>query len=502
MFLTMRALRGKAAPAPVLDAILPPEAAPEPTPAAAPALDGLTDSAVYLARDIVDVAGFLDGVEAAAQSQGRTLQDARRATRSVAEASHSVIASTERLAHALGGIAEATAASGGELQSVMTGSHTVLDWVNALEGKLTHIDSAAERTRASNGRILHISREVHILAINANIEAARSGAAGKGFGVIADAINVLSAQTAEAATVISDTVKGLVELIADLRKEADGIAAQARESLSRLTEAEAAVGTLTSRAGEGRQLAGTIAAEAGQMRDAIADFAPTFDALMSTIEQQGQTVNEARSRVSALIQRSEGMVQGLVESGGANADQPLIDAVKERAARISALFEDAVARRQITLADLFDSSYREIPGTNPAQKMASFTRLTDRLLPQVQEEALTLDPRIVFCAAVDRNGYLPTHNLKFSQPQSRDPVWNTANCRNRRIFDDRVGLGAARSTAPFLMQIYRRDMGGGQFAMMKDVSAPITVNGRHWGGLRLAYTFAPTAQVATRRGEG
>jgi methyl-accepting chemotaxis protein len=30
-------------------------------------------------------------------------------------------------------------------------------------------------------------------------------------------------------------------------------------------------------------------------------------------------------------------------------------------------------------------------------------------------------------------------------------------------------------------------MGGGQFAMMKDVSAPIRVQGRHWGGLRLAY---------------
>jgi methyl-accepting chemotaxis protein len=36
------------------------------------------------------------------------------------------------------------------------------------------------------------------------------------------------------------------------------------------------------------------------------------------------------------------------------------------------------------------------------------------------------------------------------------------------------------------LQTYRRDMGGGQFVLMKDISAPITVNGRHWGGLRLA----------------
>jgi methyl-accepting chemotaxis protein len=29
-------------------------------------------------------------------------------------------------------------------------------------------------------------------------------------------------------------------------------------------------------------------------------------------------------------------------------------------------------------------------------------------------------------------------------------------------------------------------MGGGNFVLMKDISSPITVNGRHWGGLRLA----------------
>jgi methyl-accepting chemotaxis protein len=48
-------------------------------------------------------------------------------------------------------------------------------------------------------------------------------------------------------------------------------------------------------------------------------------------------------------------------------------------------------------------------------------------------------------------------------------------------------LAAGRSTQPFLVQTYRRDMGNGQFALMKDVSAPISVRGRHWGGVRLAY---------------
>jgi len=100
---------------------------------------------------------------------------------------------------------------------------------------------------------------------------------------------------------------------------------------------------------------------------------------------------------------------------------------------------------------------------------------------------LDFDPRVVFCVAVDRNGYLPVHNPQFSQPQGRDPDWNNAHCRNRRIFDDATGLDAARNTESFLLQSYRRNMGGGQYVMMKDSSAPIMVRGKHWGALRVGY---------------
>ena len=48
-------------------------------------------------------------------------------------------------------------------------------------------------------------------------------------------------------------------------------------------------------------------------------------------------------------------------------------------------------------------------------------------------------------AAVDENGYLPTHNRKFSQAPTNDPVWNAAHCRNRRLFNDRTGAAAGRS---------------------------------------------------------
>ncbi len=224
------------------------------------------------------------------------------------------------------------------------------------------------------------------------------------------------------------------------------------------------------------------------VEQAGAAFSPAFDRIEEAADETASGISTSRKRVHALIDASERIVAGTVLLGGASVDAMYIDRVRADAARISELFEGALERREISVGDLFSERYSPIPGTSPQQVLAPFTSLTDRLLPPVQEAALELD-HALFCAAVDRNGYLPTHNRKFSQPQSDDPVWNAANCRNRRIFDDRVGLKAGRSKEPFLLQVYRRDMGGGVYKMMKDVSAPIFVNARHWGGLRLAYAF-------------
>jgi methyl-accepting chemotaxis protein len=197
----------------------------------------------------------------------------------------------------------------------------------------------------------------------------------------------------------------------------------------------------------------------------------------------------ASQRAAALLLLSEELIEVSTEFGVETEDTPFIAVVKDTAARISRVFESAVEAGQISLRDLGDVQYREIAGSNPKQFRTRYLDFTDRVLPPIQEPLLELSEKVVFCAAVDRNGYLPTHNRKFSAPPGRDPVWNAANCRNRRIFNDRTGLGAATNRKPFLLQTYRRDMGGGNFVLMKDLSAPIVVFGRHWGGLRLAYRF-------------
>src|SRR5579885_391325 len=157
--------------------------------------------------------------------------------------------------------------------------------------------------------------------------------------------------------------------------------------------------------------------------------------------------------------------------------------------RIAKALEDAVTARLITLDDLFDNDYVPIAGTDPQQYRTRFLDLAEKLLPRIQEPLLAADKRMVFCVTVDRNGYLPVHNMIYSQPQRPgDVLWNTANARNRRIFDDRAGLSASRVVRPYLIQNYPRNMGD-RVVMMWEVDAPIRVFGKHWGGLRTAYNL-------------
>ena len=168
--------------------------------------------------------------------------------------------------------------------------------------------------------------------------------------------------------------------------------------------------------------------------------------------------------------------------------RPRILLAQETARAVEKLIERAVTDGSISREAVFDTDYRLLPGTDPAQYGTAYLSVFEKILPPLLEKTLTSDPTMAFCLPIDRNGYIPVHNRIYSQPQrANDPIWNAANCRNKRIFDDRAGITAARSTRPFIVQAYARDMGGGKIVMMQEVDAPIRVLGRHWGGLRTAY---------------
>jgi methyl-accepting chemotaxis protein len=194
----------------------------------------------------------------------------------------------------------------------------------------------------------------------------------------------------------------------------------------------------------------------------------------------------AASSALALAERAEALFEATTESH-ASTPHDAIRAVAQQAARdVGSLFEKAIARGEISEAALFDRRYIAIPNTNPPKHRSAFDQFTDRVLPPLQEALLAAMPQLAFAGAVDNNGYFPTHNKKFSQPLTGDYATDLVNNRTKRIFNDRTGARCGANTKPYLLQTYKRDTG----EVMHDLSAPIYVNGKHWGGFRIGYRSA------------
>lgn len=134
-------------------------------------------------------------------------------------------------------------------------------------------------------------------------------------------------------------------------------------------------------------------------------------------------------------------------------------------------------------AELFDTFYVPIPNTQPQKFHTRYDRKTDEELQPLLDTCLQKDAKLVFVVLVDQNGYLPTHNSKYSRPLTGDMEYDAKWNRAKRLFNDRTGLAAAKNKEAYLVQRYDRDTG----EQMVDLSIPIRINKRHWGALRVAY---------------
>ena len=65
--------------------------------------------------------------------------------------------------------------------------------------------------------------------------------------------------------------------------------------------------------------------------------------------------------------------------------------------------------------------------------------------------------------------------------------WNAEHARQGMIFEFQDTREQCRTTQPFCIKAYRRQVAGGGVVLLKQVIASIHVGGRHWGILQFAY---------------
>ena len=157
---------------------------------------------------------------------------------------------------------------------------------------------------------------------------------------------------------------------------------------------------------------------------------------------------------------------------------------------VGKMLEEAIDNGVFTMKDAFDTDYQEIPGFDPRKYHTKYDFYLDKAILSLEDEFLK-DEAVVFAVAVDSQGYLPTHNTRYQKAPTGNRDKDIVGNRTKRMFNDTVGLAAAENTDGVLTQVYKRDTG----ITMWDVSAPISVKGRHWGGFRIGFSLVKIQQA-------
>jgi len=450
-------------------------------------VDQLANKIGGLGVELADVAGSVQDVASRVSIQSERFGHLQKTAETMVLANHDIAGASRSVQSASSAAVGEITQSRAVVETAVKHIAELIEAVGRIEDRLSSVSSALSEVTKVSKAIEAIAKQTNLLALNATIEAARAGTAGRGFAVVANEVKSLAEATRQATHQIDDTVRGLDGQVGNLIGESGEASVRAKNA----GEGAAHIQGIIARVQDGFT-------KVGHEIDGVAKAATSnlghcdrvieeLNNLAKGVDLSSTDLKHADERVTRLLDLSETLIAMIADSGVETSDAPLIRVVVDTAKRISATFESAIERGEIRLDQLMDENYREIPGTDPKQYLTNYVEFTDRVLPPIQDPIQKSDARIVFCVAWARAGYLPTHNPNYRLPQGPDPVWNNANCRNRRLFNDRAVKKIAANTKPFLLQTYRRDMGGGNFVLMKDLSSPILVRGRHWGAFRMGF---------------
>ncbi|MBI1905224.1 MAG: methyl-accepting chemotaxis protein [Rhodocyclales bacterium] len=413
-----------------------------------------------------------------AQSQGQMTEVVFTASTESTSAIDSVSNSTQNISASTTANLEIARASLGEMKDIAGKINAVSEKVLRFNTTVDDLSKRSESVKQIASLIREVADQTNLLALNAAIEAARAGEAGRGFAVVADEVRKLAERVNKATEEINGNINGMIGLVSNTRSENEIINAdvmQTREVVTRSAKQfEFMVGEFET---TGEQLL-QIAAAMEQL-----------SATNAQVHQNVTTIHELSSTVAGNMVDSEKRTGELAKS--TEDIQELVSRFKigrgafDHAVDRARVFRDRLEAEMMEIAkagiDLFDRRYVPIPNTTPQKYKVSWGDEYGRRCQQIMEDCLNAIPGCVFAVGINTDSYLSAHNLRYSKPMTGNPEVDLVGNRTCRKFDRPAEMRAAQNTKTLLVQTYLRDTG----EILCDIALPITIGGRQWGNVRV-----------------
>ena len=365
--------------------------------------------------------------------------------------------------------------------------HTVADTMRSANAHIEHFSSTVGELHTSSMKINEIvslindiSDQTNLLALNAAIEAARAGEAGRGFAVVADEVRKLAEKVKTATQVIGQNTQSMINLVSDTSAKTQTIVGEVTRANGYIETSAADLSTMVCEFKRTTEQLSTISGAIHNLRE-------SNQAIHREVEEIRDHSVEISGRMKQCIDSAKTLRESTEDLQCTLADFRTGNSKFDSLHDNCMAFRDSVAGVLQRLADrgvnVFDQAYKEIPGSNPKRYTTAYDGQCDSELTRMYDDLLRQVPGLSYSLCVDTNGYAPAHNSQFSNPPTGDPAVDLGKCRHKRIFNDPVGIKLAKNQKPSLFQTYVRDTG----EILSDLSMPITINGRHWGAVRIGF---------------